>query len=177
MLQWIPCCSDVLPPLRILGILYSGSGDESHGGFAGASGEAGVKECSGDLQPRPLLHVPCRGEALPWNGREPDCVRAGPRPQREEDEQDDKDELTRRQNGGGAREEEPTPPRTSAMNAVPLPPPDVKGMSWDYFFMVENMAGTMLTEEYEIKGEKNEDEGEELGALGLPILALNLGLS
>ncbi|RVW63056.1 hypothetical protein CK203_063227 [Vitis vinifera] len=26
------------------------------------------------------------GEALPWNGREPDCVRAGPRPEREEDE-------------------------------------------------------------------------------------------
>ena len=39
------------------------------------------------------------------------------------------------------------------------------------------MARTMLTEEDEIKGEKNEDEGEELGALGLPILALNLGLS
>ena len=75
------------------------------------------------------------------------------------------------------RKEEPTPPLTTAMNAVPLPPPNAKGMSWDYFFMVENMARTMLTEEDEIKGEKNEDEGEELGALGLPILALNLGLS
>lgn len=87
----------------------------------------------------------------------------------EEDERDDKDELMRRRNGGGAREEEPTPPRTPAMNAVPPPPPDAKGMSWDYFFMVENMAGTMLTEEDEIKGEKNEDEGEvfhEMGNVG-----------
>ena len=101
-------------------MLYSSSSDESHGGSVGASGEAGVGECDGDLQPRLLLHVPCRGEALPWNGREPDCVRAGPSPQREEDEWDDKDELTRQQNGGGAREEEPTPPQTPAMNAVPL---------------------------------------------------------
>ena len=83
----LPCCSDVLPPLRILGILYGGSssGGESHGGSAGASGEAGVGECGGDLQPQLLLHVPCREEALLRNGREPDCVRAGPGPQREGD--------------------------------------------------------------------------------------------
>lgn len=87
----------------------------------------------------------------------------------EEDEGDGKDELMRRRNGGGAGGEEPTPPRTPAMNAVPPPPPDAKGMAWDYFFMVENMPGPILGEEDDIKGEKNEHEGEvfhEMGNVG-----------
>lgn len=84
----------------------------------------------------------------------------------EEDEGGGNEEQLRRKNGGGARQEEATPPQTPAMNAFPLPHPDAKGMAWDYFFMVENMPEPMLNEEDEIKGEKNEHEGEEFHEMG-----------
>ncbi|XP_031114036.1 nitrate regulatory gene2 protein-like [Ipomoea triloba] len=47
--------------------------------------------------------------------------------------------------------------------ALPPPPPESKGEAWDYFFMVENMAGGSLEEEEEDDGSVEETEEENGG--------------
>ncbi|XP_010251918.1 PREDICTED: uncharacterized protein LOC104593650 [Nelumbo nucifera] len=66
--------------------------------------------------------------------------------------------------GGGGRATEaaeppppPSPPRTPPSDPVPPPsPPESKGMTWDYFFMVENMPGPSLSDAEEIRPGKDE---------------------
>ncbi|KAL8113569.1 protein ALTERED PHOSPHATE STARVATION RESPONSE 1-like [Apium graveolens] len=64
-------------------------------------------------------------------------------------------ELRKRRNGGLRKEE--SSPRTPV--AVAPPPPDAKGMAWDYFFNVENMHGQM--EDVREEDEEEEDEFDE----------------
>ncbi|XP_057957390.1 nitrate regulatory gene2 protein [Malania oleifera] len=59
---------------------------------------------------------------------------------------------TRRNGVGEMTPEAPLPPQT---------PPGLKGMAWDYFFMVDNMPGPASDEGDEIDGENDENEGEE----------------
>lgn len=47
-----------------------------------------------------------------------------------------------------------SPPRTPEMKLVP-PMPESKGMAWDYFFMMDNMAGSSMSGEDESRGEND----------------------
>lgn len=83
----------------------------------------------------------------------------------EEEEEDNEEEYERNKgfrrrrgsrNGGGemgTAAAGSSSPRTLEMKAVPPLIPESKGMAWDYFFMVDNMAGHTLSE----------NEGEEFG--------------
>lgn len=68
-----------------------------------------------------------------------------------DEKENDESELQLRKRRNGVKEE--TPPRTP----VAPPPPDSKGMAWDYFFMVDNMHGPSLGEMEDVR---EEDEGE-----------------
>ena len=60
---------NALPSGAIMELLHEGS---EHGRRPnGEGGEAGLTECSGNLQHQQLLHVPCNEEALLWHGGEP----------------------------------------------------------------------------------------------------------
>lgn len=54
------------------------------------------------------------------------------------------------------------PPRTPEMKLVP-PMPESKGMAWDYFFMMDNMAGSSLSGEDESRGENDGHVNMEFG--------------
>ncbi|KAI4316163.1 hypothetical protein L6164_024169 [Bauhinia variegata] len=55
-----------------------------------------------------------------------------------------------------------SPPRAPDMKSVP-PMPEAKGMAWDYFFMMDNMAGPSLSAEDEIGAVNGENEAVDYG--------------
>ncbi|KAF3446461.1 hypothetical protein FNV43_RR11640 [Rhamnella rubrinervis] len=55
-----------------------------------------------------------------------------------------------------------SPPRTPETKLVP-PMPESKGMAWDYFFMMDNMAGSSLSGEDESRGENDGHGNMEFG--------------
>lgn len=58
-----------------------------------------------------------------------------------------------------------SPPRTPEMKTAvpPMPESESKGMAWDYFFMMDNMAGPSLAGEDESSGETAGHENMEFG--------------
>ncbi|KAK9079801.1 hypothetical protein SSX86_001474 [Deinandra increscens subsp. villosa] len=83
----------------------------------------------------------------------------------EEEEEDNGNDLRgrigRKSSGrAAAMDETPSP---LLRTPVAPPPPESKGMPWDYFFMVDNMPGTNLSEEEDddVIDEKEEEEEEE----------------
>ncbi|KAL2525526.1 hypothetical protein Adt_10580 [Abeliophyllum distichum] len=75
----------------------------------------------------------------------------------EEEEEEEKGGLNRRRKGV----EEVGGPETPIRTPNPPPPPDLKGVAWDYFFMGDNMPGHSLDEAEEEEEEKeNYMEGQ-----------------
>ncbi|KAL6985390.1 hypothetical protein U1Q18_018765 [Sarracenia purpurea var. burkii] len=66
-------------------------------------------------------------------------------------------DLQRRRSRQGGVEASPSPARTPE---PPPPPPGLKGMAWDYFFMVENMPGSSLNQHDDIEEQKDENDEE-----------------
>ncbi|KAI3687402.1 hypothetical protein L1987_81098 [Smallanthus sonchifolius] len=83
----------------------------------------------------------------------------------EEEEEDNSHDLRGRKgrkSGGRAAAVDETPSPLLRTPVTP-PPPESKGMAWDYFFVVDNMPGTNLSEEEDddVIDEKGEEEEEE----------------
>ncbi|CAA2996273.1 Hypothetical predicted protein, partial [Olea europaea subsp. europaea] len=73
----------------------------------------------------------------------------------EEEEEEEKGGLNRRKKGV-----EEMGPETPIRTPNPPPPPDLKGVAWDYFFMGDNMPGQSLEEVEEEDDEKHYMEGQ-----------------
>ncbi|KAK1436089.1 hypothetical protein QVD17_01864 [Tagetes erecta] len=80
----------------------------------------------------------------------------------EEEEEDNGIDLRGRKNGRRVAAVEETPSPLLRTPVAP-PPPESKGMAWDYFFMVDNMPETNMSEEEDedVVHEKEEEEEEE----------------
>ncbi|CAK9164507.1 unnamed protein product [Ilex paraguariensis] len=74
-------------------------------------------------------------------------------------------DLQRRKGRSVSREIEAETPHSPLQTPVPPPPPESKGMAWDYFFMVENMHGPSLSEAEDIIEEEVENVVENDGGV------------
>nr|XP_043613289.1 protein ROLLING AND ERECT LEAF 2 [Erigeron canadensis] len=86
----------------------------------------------------------------------------------EEEEEDNVNDLRGRKGRKGSSRMPKVDETPSPLSRTPVapPPPESKGMAWDYFFMVDNMPGRHLSEEEEdddddIIHEKDDEEDEE----------------